>query len=233
MSDLVLHHYAMSPFSQKIRSMLGYAGLEWQSVVCKEMPPRPHLETLAGGYRKMPVGQIGADIFCDTRSIATEIARLAGKPELALENCSAEVQAYVARVDLEMFFACLLSSGTLRMAMKVWRSMSLLDIARFFADRIKLGRKASVKAIGLKEARKLLHEHLADMESRLEKADFLFGNKPNHADFSAFHSLWFAVDLAESKHADDYPAVQGWLARLRWPGWRFVVRRSGVRADGL
>lgn len=93
MNTLILHHYAMSPFSQKSRSMLGYAGLQWLSVITREMPPRPFLEHLTGGYRKIPVAQIGADIFCDTRTIATEIARLAGHPELALENCAGEVQA--------------------------------------------------------------------------------------------------------------------------------------------
>ena len=92
MSAIILHHYPMSPFSEKMRAMLGYAGLSWQSVIHKEMPPRPQLARLAGGYRKIPVAQIGADIFCDTRIISTEIAALAGKPELALENCSQEIR---------------------------------------------------------------------------------------------------------------------------------------------
>jgi len=91
MTDLILHHYPMSPFSQKTRSMLGYANLPWQSVITREMLPRPHLQTLAGGYRKIPVAQIGADIFCDSHSIASEIARLSDKPELALETA---VQKY-------------------------------------------------------------------------------------------------------------------------------------------
>ncbi|HBC20217.1 MAG TPA: glutathione S-transferase family protein, partial [Alcanivorax sp.] len=53
MSDLILHHYALSPFSEKVRAMLGYAGLDWQSVTVREMPPRPMLAPLAGGYRKI------------------------------------------------------------------------------------------------------------------------------------------------------------------------------------
>ncbi|MFN2361014.1 MAG: glutathione S-transferase N-terminal domain-containing protein, partial [Marinobacter sp.] len=46
MQDFILYHYAMSPFSEKIRVMLGYAGLSWQSVTVKEMPPRPVLSIL-------------------------------------------------------------------------------------------------------------------------------------------------------------------------------------------
>lgn len=107
MTDLILHHYPMSPFSEKVRVMLGYTQQPWLSALTREMPPRPLLEQLAGGYRKIPVAQIGADIFCDSRTIAAEIAARSGKPELALENCSAEVQAYVAKVDLDVFFACI------------------------------------------------------------------------------------------------------------------------------
>lgn len=32
MSDFISHHYSMSPFSEKIRLMLGYAGIDWLSV---------------------------------------------------------------------------------------------------------------------------------------------------------------------------------------------------------
>ena len=84
MQEFILYHYAMSPFSEKVRAMLGYAGLSWQSVIVREMPPRPMLSALAGGYRKVPVAQSGADVFCDSRAIADEIARLSGKPELSL-----------------------------------------------------------------------------------------------------------------------------------------------------
>ena len=107
MNDLILHHYAMSPFSEKIRIMLGYAQVNWQSCITREMPPRPLLARLAGGYRKIPVAQMGADIFCDSKIIAAEIAQLSQKPLLAVENLDAEQQSYISKVDLEIFFASL------------------------------------------------------------------------------------------------------------------------------
>ena len=79
---MILHHYPMSPFSEKIRLMCGYLNLEWQSVVSPESPPRPIVEPLAGGYRRIPVAQEGADIFCDTRLICAEIAAFAKRAEL-------------------------------------------------------------------------------------------------------------------------------------------------------
>lgn len=214
MPQLILHHYPMSPFAQKIRSMLGYTGQSWQSVITREMPPRPMVEKLAGGYRKIPVAQIGADIFCDSRTIAAEIAALSGKPELALENCSDEAQAYVAKVDLDIFFACVLAGGNKKLNQKVRQSLSWLDIARFFWDRINLGRKASVKLVGFKQARPVVLQHLADVERRLQQ-DFLFGNQPNHADFSTWHSLWFIRELAESSMIAPFPKVNAWMDRMK------------------
>lgn len=32
MSDLILHHYPMSPFAEKVRLILGCKGLAWRSV---------------------------------------------------------------------------------------------------------------------------------------------------------------------------------------------------------
>ena len=43
MSDLYLHHYASSPFSEKIRLLLGYLDLEWNSVETSIIMPRPLL----------------------------------------------------------------------------------------------------------------------------------------------------------------------------------------------
>lgn len=211
--DLILHHYALSPFGRKIRTMLGYAGLEWQSAITREMPPRPVLAQLAGGYRKIPVAQIGADVFCDSRTIATEVARLANKPELALENLNAEARAWAARADLDMFFPCVLAASTPAMRRKARESMSLLDMGRFVLDRINMSRKASVKITGFKEARPLVLAHLAQVESRLQQ-DFLFGAEPVHADFSTYHGLWFIRDLGESPLLDNFPATLAWMDRM-------------------
>ncbi len=215
MPEIILHHYPLSPFSEKIRAMLGYAGLSWQSVITREMPPRPGVEALAGGYRKIPVAQIGADVFCDSKRIAEEIAALSGKPELALENCTPEAREWAARVDLEIFFACLMVGGTRKLGAKVLRSMSLRDIARFFWDRVQIGRTAAVRSPGPLAARGIVQAHLADMENRLQAQDFLFGAAPCHADFSAYHSLWFMRDMGESGAVRPFPRVLAWMDRIK------------------
>jgi glutathione S-transferase len=64
---IILHHFDQSPFSEKIRLIFGFKGLSWKSVRIPRVMPRPDLTPLTGGYRRTPVMQIGADIFCDTQ----------------------------------------------------------------------------------------------------------------------------------------------------------------------
>ena len=76
--DIILHHYDTSPFSEKVRVMLGIKGLSWRSVIQPVIMPKPELIPLTGGYRRIPVLQIGADVYCDSQVIMAEIAERAG-----------------------------------------------------------------------------------------------------------------------------------------------------------
>jgi glutathione S-transferase len=214
MPPLILYHYPLSPFSEKVRAMLGWTQLPWQSVTVREMPPRPLLESLAGGYRRVPVAQIGADVFCDTRTIAAEIARRARRPALALERCRAEVQAYAREVDLDIFLACMACANTPAMGRRLLRSMPLQDIPRFLWDRVSIGRKASLSVSLLRNPRRVVLDHLQALEARLTQ-DFLFGAQPNHADFSAYHGLWFLRDMGGSALTRDFPRVNAWMDRIQ------------------
>lgn len=82
MSQVILHHYGLSPFSEKIRLALGIKNVSWGSVDIPPAPPRPLLTPMTGGYRRTPVLQVGADIFCDTNIILPALDRLHPEPTL-------------------------------------------------------------------------------------------------------------------------------------------------------
>ncbi len=82
MADLILHHFDISPFAEKIRLALGIKGLAWHSVQIPLIMPKPKLTALTGGYRKTPVLQIGAEIFCDTQCIARALEHHCPEPSL-------------------------------------------------------------------------------------------------------------------------------------------------------
>ena len=79
---IILHHFDRSPFSEKVRVVFGHKGLSWKSVRIPQIMPKPDLMPLTGGYRRTPVMQIGADVYCDTQIIIREIERRFPSPTL-------------------------------------------------------------------------------------------------------------------------------------------------------
>jgi glutathione S-transferase len=76
MPELILHHYPLSPFAEKIRLILGFKKLPWHSVFIPNMMPKPDVVALTGGHRRTPFLQIGSDIYCDTALMARVLERL-------------------------------------------------------------------------------------------------------------------------------------------------------------
>src|SRR6266702_695024 len=79
---IILHHFEQSPFSEKIRIIFGLKDLASTSVLISRIMPRPDLMPMTGGYRRTPVMQIGADIYCDTQCIIRELERRFPQPTL-------------------------------------------------------------------------------------------------------------------------------------------------------
>lgn len=82
MTDLILHHFAHSPFSEKVRLVLGWKKLSWRSVKVPVMLPKPDVVALTGGYRRTPFLQIGADVYCDSALMCRVIDEVAPAPPL-------------------------------------------------------------------------------------------------------------------------------------------------------
>lgn len=215
MTRPILYHYEMSPFSEKARLMLGYAQLDWMSVIVSPMPPRPELSRLIGGYRKIPVLQVGADFYCGTHVIGDYLAERTGLSALAGHVIDADLQAEIHRIDLKGFFALLMTSFNATVARKSLRAMGPLGVLRFLKDRAQMGRTAKT-GLSLKAAKQILPQHLDRLNQRLsDQQAWLHGNEPGHIDFSAYHSLWFAVVVAERSLLADYPRLQDWFRRMQ------------------
>ena len=93
MTEPVLHHYPFSPYAEKIRAMLGFKGITWKSVQIPPVMPKPDVIALTGGYRKTPILQIGADIYCDTQLIMLELDRRLPSPPLLPKGREGEARA--------------------------------------------------------------------------------------------------------------------------------------------
>lgn len=78
----ILHQYEVSPYSEKVRLAFGLKQLAWQACNQPSIMPKPDLLALTGAYRRIPVMQIGADIYCDSELVLDEIEKRFGGPDL-------------------------------------------------------------------------------------------------------------------------------------------------------
>ena len=213
--SLILHHYPMSPFSEKIRLMFGYTGIDWLSAISPEMPPRPIVDPLAGGYRRIPVAQAGADIFCDTRLISAELAILAGKPELDPANCHEEKLGLSASLEGDIFWACVAAIPARNILRQLFRNLTFVNAVRFILDRAGVARNAVAKPMPPKDAMVIFNRHLQELNNHLvDRGPFLFGQLPTHTDFAAYHTFWFQRAVGELPMPDNVPAVVAWYQRM-------------------
>jgi len=208
---LILHHYALSPFAEKIRLVFGLKGLAWHSVIIPDRLPKAEYVALTGGYRRTPSLQIGADVYCDTRLIAAELDARWPQPRLFPGGTDAH-RAIEARAETALFWACaLLVTGVNHAALP----------ADFHADRAAMrGRPpptpGELRAAG-ERARPRLAAELAWVEGMLaEGRPWLLGDAPGLADLAVYHGLWFLEQLPRRLLDEFAPsaALRAWMARV-------------------
>jgi glutathione S-transferase len=216
MSELILHHYDASPFAEKARLMLGFKQLSWRSVDIPRVMPKPDLTALTGGYRKTPVLQVGADIYCDTALIARRLEAEKATPALFPEGQEFTVASFALWADAVVFqHAVALVFQPASIAVRMGKLPPAAQQA-FAADRAALFSGGTATRLPLEQAKLQWPTLMARLEQQLsrEEGDFLFG-EPSVADFALAHSLWFLkATHVTAPLVDDYPAVAAWLGRV-------------------
>ena len=216
MPSIILHHFEASPFSEKVRTLLGHKSLAWQSVLIPRIMPKSNLVALTGGYRKTPVMQIGRDIYCDTKLIARTIEVLAPAPAAIPATDTASIAALEQFGDRQLFLAAV--PAMFRPAGRAFMVEKLGEdgLARFQADRAELFADGNVARPDAAFSEAVLPPALAALNQQLAARDFLLGDQPTLADFAVYHPVWYIrgntgiADLLEP-----YPNLLAWAERIR------------------
>ena len=222
-SEVILHHYDTSPFSEKVRVLLGVKGLSWRSVIQPVIMPKPELIPLTGGYRRIPVLQIGADIYCDTQVILAEIDARHRKPAV-IRGADWAVNLWADRLFFQVTVAVVFGETADNVP------------AAFIADREKLSGRpfdmAAMKAVaGPMKAQ--WRAHASWIEQGLASNDFLGGSTPSLADISAYMNVWWlgrAAPGAAAELLDGLPKTLGWRERMKALGHGRRTDMSGAEA---
>jgi len=227
MTDLILHHYAASPFAEKVRVALGLKQAAWKSVDIPNVMPKPDLMPLTGGYRKTPVMQIGADIYCDTQLIMQELDRRLPTPGLLPKGREGEARAITMWIDRNIFGPA------------VGVVMSQIPIEGRFGETFKKDRSEfsgrSFDPERMRAALPVMRDQtyalLSLAETMLaEGRGFLLGAEPCLADCALYNPVWFIQSQLGDTAAplDRLPAVAAWSQRMKALGGG---KRSDIKAS--
>jgi glutathione S-transferase len=231
---IILHHFDRSPFSEKIRVIFGHKGLAWNSVRIPPIMPKPDLMPLTGGYRRTPVMQIGADVYCDTQIIIREIERRFPSPTLFPPGAAGIPWALGSWTDRAFFQAAVnLVFGTLgpKVPQAFIEDRSQLRGAKFDLDKMRAA---------IPQMRDQMRAHLGWIEAQLSDGrKWLLGDF-SVADVSAYMNVWY---LRSSLSAEEDQAVAGldslfaglkqlaaWESRMRALGHGRREEMSGADA---
>jgi len=212
MSDIILHHYGLSPYAEKVRIGLGLKQAAWKSVDIPNVMPKPDLMPLTGGYRRTPVMQVGADIYCDTQLIMLELDRRLPSPAFLPRGREGEARAITMWIDRNIFSPAV--------------GVVMSQVADKFGEAFKKDRSdfsgrsfdpARLRA-SLPFVRDQTYALLSLAESMLaDGRKFVLGGEPSLADCALYNPVWFIRQHlgAAASPLDRLPRITAWAERMK------------------
>jgi glutathione S-transferase len=208
--DLILHQYELSPFSEKVRRILAYKKLPWRAVRAPAVMPKPDVVALTGGYRKIPVLQIGNHVYCDTSLIARVLERLAPEPTLYPTPMA---QSLAEWFDGTFFETLMPLVGRPTRFDDIVRLLTPDEMSKIGADRVAMREDSRRKPLGYRVASAHLAVYLDRLDAAVARQPYVLGAEPCIADFSAFHQTWFLEKIAPEPLAP-FAYLAPWMERI-------------------
>ena len=228
MPDLILHHFDLSPFAEKVRLVLGLKRLKWRSVEIPMVMPKPGLTALTGGYRKTPVLQIGADIYCDTRLIAVTLESLYPSPTL-FPNAERGVSLALTAWSDRSFFepGAGLSMGLNKRGLP----REVIEDRKAFFNFMDF----DALETDIPHLTTQFRAHADLVDQQLNGRQFLLGEAPGWGDINAYFPVWMA--RANVPTAGDilgpFERLRAWEARMSAIGHGERVAMTAAEAHDI
>jgi len=232
-SQIILHNYPQSPVAEKVRVAFGIKGLTWHDVEIPRLPPKPLLTALTGGYRRTPVMQIGADIYCDSQCIIRELERRHPSPTFMPSTDEGLMWCLSRWTDGELFslsVQIVLGSAGDKLPEDFAKDRGLLYLGEDWAER-------------LKQANTLLPHLVSQMRAPLSWLDnnlsdgrtFLLGSEPAAIDAQFYHVVWFLRGRWDggASFLSEFPHLERWEKSIAKIGHGTSVSLSGEDALAL
>jgi glutathione S-transferase len=181
------------------------------------VPPRPDLTALTGGYRRAPILQIGADIYCDTAIMVEALERLA--PANSVYPTGSRARVVVDTLsqwgDSNLFWTCIAYFYQTGGVAEALSTKTPEQIESYFSGPRCPDRDPHHEQPAETHATLI---YLQRLEKLLESGHgFLLGDLPTLADFSCYHPLWCLRSVRRRRGSWKLPhgCSAGWIASRR------------------
>jgi glutathione S-transferase len=215
--EIILHQYVNSPFSEKIRKIFAHKKVAWRSVEQPVIMPKPKLIPLTGGYLRIPVLQIGADVWSDTGIIIKKIDQLHPEPTLYPGGLTAAAETMNQWADRRLFWST---------TPVIFEKLGASVPKAFIEDRSKMMRGSTFADLTqtAPDARNQLRAFLDIMDRQLAARPFLLGDSFSLADAACFHPVWFLrAEPTAFGFAQRRPNLMRWFERIDAMGYGKVT----------
>ncbi len=221
--DIYFHHYPTSPFAEKMRAIFGYKGLAWKSVFQPQIMPKPDLQALTGGYRRIPVLQIGNDVVCDTALICDVLEHISPDKPLYPAGIKGAARTVAQWADSTLFWTAMAYNFSPAGAQHMFAGRPPEALAAFAEDRKAM--RGGAPRMSPHDATPAYKSYLRRINTMLDGQHFLLGAQPSVADFAVYHPLWFTRNIAPlASILDATPAVLAWMDRIKAFGHGNIIK---------
>lgn len=226
MQDIYFHHYPNSPFAEKVRAIFGYKNIAWKSVLQPMVMPKPDMQALTGGYRRIPILQIGNDIICDTALICDVLEHLSPDKTLYPAGIKGAARTVAQWADSTLFWAAMAYNFSPAGAAHIFAA-NPDAAATLVQDRTAM--RGGAPRMHPHDATPAYKSYLRRIASMVDEQPFVLGQQPSVADFAIYHPLWFTRNIpALAPILDATPSVLAWMDRIKAFGHGTMEKSSAA-----
>lgn len=194
-----------------MRVAFGIKKLAWRSVEIPRIPPKPELMPLTGGFRRTPVMQIGADIYCDSQCILRELQRRFPEPTFFPGGSNGMPWAVNRWTDYVFDAAAGVVMGA--------AADQLPEAFAKDRGRLYFGPDYDYEIIkaNLPHSAAQLRGQLGWLDQRLATGrNFMLGDQPGLPDAVTYYLVWFIRGRWQSgpEFLSEFPALEAWEKRV-------------------
>lgn len=213
---LIFHRSLGSPYSHKVMVLLGYLGEHWSSLIAPKGMPRPVQEKLVGGYcRRIPVLQVGADVYCDSELINAYLAERAGRGDLRAYEDAEAARLLLARNETVIFQSMVGSVTPGQMIRGYFTNIPFNHAWKLITDRAKLRRQMPDRqgpVLSVDAHRQRVRSFFEELDQILSDRRFLQSDaRPTLLDFAVFPNIWWHRRILKMNLGDGLAAFERWF----------------------